>query len=236
MSVLGLLKKDQILQPIHSELKMTGPTILYLPTEIHLLIARHLDSLSLLRLKITCRLFRTRTPSLDVPQMLQVEESVFGCQKGLYTCVDCMRLRPRAAFADNMIKKKKAKWASHAGRRFCVDCGTNPRTIRYSRGSHVVIEGRQHVVCLSCGAFREAAVEGGRNMSQCHRCRSLSRAIKQRAEEQRAREERARLQAERAMRRARRRQVWGSDSDYSDDIPPSPTWSELRMDLVSSLW
>lgn len=162
--------------------------------------------------------------------MLEVEVSGFGKQKDLYTCRDCLRLRSKARFADNMVKKKKARSAVDAGKRFCVDCGIHPRhgTTRYTRGSHILIQGEQYVVCRSCGTFSDAAVEGGRNMSECQRCRSFSRAIEQRTEEYRARQERANIRAEQSMRRARRREILGSDyEDSDDDIPPSPTWYEI---------
>lgn len=197
---------------------MAGFTILDLPTEILQLIVQYLDSLSLLRLKITCRDFHAITPPLSVAQMLQVEKSAFGRQKGLYTCGDCMRLRPKKAFADAMIKKK-ARWSRYAGKRFCVDCGTNPRPgfTRYSRGSHIVIEGQQHVVCFLCGAFREAAVEGGRNMSQCQLCYSSPVAIEQRAEEQRA---------QRKIRRAGNNGVRVAEDNV--DLIPRPGLSQIR--------
>lgn len=212
-------------------------TLLDLPTEIHQLIAQCLDFPSLIRLKTICRHFHTLISPLSVDQMLEVEVSAFGWQKDLYTCRDCLRLRPRAKFADNMIRKKKAKLAVDAEKRFCVDCGINPRqgTTRYTLGSHIVIQGEQYVICRSCGVFREAAVERGRNMSECQRCWSFSRANEQRAEEIRARQERARLRAEQATRRARRRELWGSDyEDSEDDMAPSPTWSEIQMEMIQS--
>ncbi|KAL2783322.1 hypothetical protein BJX66DRAFT_318743 [Aspergillus keveii] len=222
---------------------MAGPiTLLDLPNEIHQLIAQCLDFPSLIQLKRVCRHFHALIPQLSVSQMLEVEVSDFGWEKGLYTCRDCLRLRPRARFADNMIRRKKAKFGVDAGKRFCVDCGINPRqgTTRYTRGSHVVIQGEPYVICRSCGIFREAAIEKGRSMSECQRCWSYLRAMEQRAEENRAREVRARLRAEqraeRASRRARRRELWGSSGseDSEDGVPPSPTWSEIQMEIIQS--
>lgn len=68
-------------------------------------------------------------------------------------------------------------------------------------------------------------------MSECYRCRRFSRASEQQAEEYRAKLERARLRAEQTKRKARRRALWGSDYESDEeDIPPSPTWSEMMMD------
>lgn len=89
-------------------------TLLDLPTEIHQLIAQCLDFGSLMRLKMTCRHFHALIPPLRLDQMLEVEISDIGKQKDLYTCRDCLRLRPRAKFADKMVKKKKAKFATGA--------------------------------------------------------------------------------------------------------------------------
>lgn len=212
-------------------------TLLDLPAEIHQLIAECLDFPSRIRLKLVCQHFYALLPPLNLSQMLEVEVSAFGMQKDLYTCRDCLRLRPRARFADNMVKRKRAKFAVDAKKRFCVDCGVNarPGTTRYTRGSQIVIQGEQYVICRSCGVFREAAVEGGRNMSECRHCRLYSREIERRLEEYRERQERARLRSEQAMRRARRRELWGSEyEDSEEDIPPSPTWSEIQMDMVQS--
>ncbi|KAA8641666.1 F-box domain protein [Aspergillus tanneri] len=186
---------------------------------------------------MVCRHFHALFPPLSLDQMLEVEASPFGEQKDLYTCRDCLRLRPRSKFADNRVKKKRARFAVDAGRRFCVDCGVNARqgTTRYTRGSHIIIQGEQYVICRSCGAFREAAVEGGRNMSECRHCRLFSREIEQRAKEYRARQDRARLRAEQAMRRARSCELWGSEYEDSEDgISSSPTWSEIQMDMIQS--
>ncbi|KAE8324450.1 hypothetical protein BDV39DRAFT_180516 [Aspergillus sergii] len=212
-------------------------TLLDLPTEIHQHIAQCLDFPSLIQLKLVCQHFYALLPPLSFNRMLEVEVSAFGMQKDLYTCGDCLRLRPRARFADNMVKKKRAKFAVGAKKRFCVDCGVNARqgTTRYTRGSQIIVQGEQYVICRSCGAFREAAVEGGRNMSECRHCRLFSREIERRAEEYRAQQERARLRVEQAMRRARSRELWGSEyEDSEDDISSSPTWSEREMDMIQS--
>lgn len=212
-------------------------TFLKLPTEVHALVAECLDLPSRMQLRKVCRYFLELIPQLSIHEMLKVEVSAFGIQKDLYTCGDCLRLRPRAKFADNMVKKKKARFAINAEKRFCVECGINPGkgTTRYTRGSLIVVQGESFALCRSCGSFSEAAVEGGRNICECKRCRLFSRAIEQRAEEYRARQERARLRAEQALQRTRRREIWGSEYEYSeDDISTSPTWSDIQMEMIQS--
>lgn len=198
---------------------MAGFTILDLPTEILQLIVQYLDSLSLLRLKMTCRDFHALTPPLSVAQMLQVEESAFGRQKELYTCGDCMRLRPKKAFADAMFWRRRGRSGSNAGRRFCVECGLKPGSdgAQYTPGSQIAIEGKRYVVCRLCAVFRDAAVEGGRNVSHCQLCYSSPVAIEQRAEEQRA---------QRKIRRAGNNGVRVAE-DYVDLIP-RPGLSQIR--------
>ncbi|KAI9371065.1 hypothetical protein BJX61DRAFT_512828 [Aspergillus egyptiacus] len=214
-------------------------TLLDLPNEIHYLIAQCLDFPSLIRLKIVCWHFHALIPRLSISQMLEVEVSDFGRQKDLYTCRDCFCLRPRARFADNMIRKKKAKFAVDAGKRFCVDCGINPRpgTTRYCRGSHIAIQGLQYVVCESCGVFGEAGVEEGSNMSKCQRCWSIIKERERRVEENEGQQERARLQAERASRRARLRELWGSspsNSDSEENVSPYSSWYEAHREMIQS--
>lgn len=132
-----------------------------------------------------------------------------------------------------MVSKKRAKcFASpDARKRFCIDCGITPApgtgARRYCPGTHIVIHGEQFVVCRTCWEFSEAAVEDGRNTSECPRCRPASRAREQRA--RRIAEKSAQQQAERLRleRKARRREVMGSEYE---DTEYSPTESELWFD------
>lgn len=71
-------------------------------------------------------------------------------------------------------------------------------------------------------------------MDECRDCRLQSRFLERRAEEHKARQKEAWERAERAMRRAKGREMWGSDyEDRADYIPPSPTWSE-EMDMLQA--
>jgi hypothetical protein len=207
-----------------------------LPIEILLIIAQYLDAFSLIWLQRSCRLFREIIPSPTHLELIEAEKAHFGIENDLYACRDCLRLRPRAKFADNMVKRQKAKWGDNSTERWCVECGLNPRlgTNRYTAGNIITILGEPNVICLKCREFRQAASENGRPLFVCQVCRRSTRAIEERAEADRERRERARLRAEQAARRARRREVWGSASDSDDIIRPSPTSSEEYMDMVQA--
>lgn len=190
--------------------EMAKCTIFSLPRETHEVIIDYLDPPDHLHLRAVSQSFRELIPPLRIQQLLQVEVSDFGLTKDLYTCRDCMRLRPRAKFADNMVKRKKAKAGAEAGKRFCVECGTSPNpnpllpgTSRYTRGCHVVILGEQHVVCYSCGRFSLAAGDRGVYTDECRDCRLQETFLEQWAEAHKARQK----QAGRPMRRTKDREI-----------------------------
>ncbi|KAJ5614582.1 hypothetical protein N7528_008236 [Penicillium herquei] len=210
-------------------------TICDLPTEILLIVAHHLDAFSLIWLQRSCQLFRGIIPSPTHLDIIEAETTQFGTENDLYACQDCLRLRPRTKFADNMVKRKKAKGGHNAKERWCVDCGINPRpgTNRYTAGNIITVLGEPYVICLRCRKFREGASDTGKPLFVCYFCWRSTRLIEEHAEAERARQERARLRAEQAKRRARRREMWDSASD-SDEIPPSPTPSEEYMDMIQA--
>lgn len=215
----------------------TPATLPNLPADLHLLIMQHLDTMHIMRMRMMSSALYARIPPPSVDELVELERTVFRGESGLYTCGVCLRLRPREKFTDKMVSKKRAKcFASpDAGKRFCIDCGITPApetgARRYCPGAHIVIQGEQFVVCRTCWEFSEAAVEDGRNTSECPRCRPESRAREQRArgiaEEERARQDAERLHLEKKRRRARRREVMGSE--YEDSLY-SPTESELWFD------
>jgi hypothetical protein len=209
-----------------------------LPNEIQQHIIDYLDFPSNVLLKMTCRYFNTFITALGHGELMEAETSDFCLQKDLYACRDCLRLRTKTTFADNVVRKRRGRYRIDSAKRFCVDCGVNPRegTTRYCAGSQIVMQGELYVICGSCRTFAKGArTEEGRNTSVCQRCWSFSRAIRQRDEEHHARQERARLRAEQALKRAQKRKIWGSEYETSDDdISPSPTWSDIQFDMVQA--
>ncbi|OJD25928.1 hypothetical protein ACJ73_02704 [Blastomyces percursus] len=165
-----------------------------LPAEILHIIAQNLDAFSLIRLRSSCRDLRESIPSLPIGRLIEAERTEFGTQNDLYACRDCLRLRPRANFADKMVKKSKSKWGYNDVDRWCVDCGINPRpgTNRYTRGNHIVILGEPHGICLRCRQFKRGALIDGK----CHVCRPSIVETGLQDVFDRAQRERARLRAE----------------------------------------
>jgi hypothetical protein len=210
-----------------------------LPNEINQQhIIDYLDFPSNVLLKMTCGHFNAFITALGHRELMEAETSDFCLQKDLYACCDCLRLRTKTKFADNIARKRRGRSRIDSAKRFCVDCGVNPRegTTRYTAGSHIVVQGELYVICRSCRIFAKGAgTEGGRNISVCQRCWEFSRAIRLRDEEHHARQERARLRAEQALKRAQKREIWGSEYETSDDdISPSPTWSDIQLEMVQA--
>lgn len=111
---------------------MAPTSLCVLPTEILLMIAGHLDLFSRILLRCSSRLFRGTIPPPTHMELVEAETSQFGIQNALYACQDCLRLRPGAEFADNMLNKSKAKSGCNVRLRWCVDCGLKPASRHYS--------------------------------------------------------------------------------------------------------
>jgi hypothetical protein len=157
-------------------------SILKIPTELKLLIIQNLDLVDQICLKMTCQTFNTLIPRLAMPQLLEVERSAYGTQEGKerYACKDCLRILPKTAFGDQMVKDKKGKNGTYRENRFCVQCGINPRpgTTRYSRGDCIERQGEHFVVCLRCAKYGRGAVEGLCKLAVCQSCRVFLRAAR----------------------------------------------------------
>jgi len=218
-------------------------SLLGLPSELHSEIVENLSFPDNVNLQRTCRYFRGLI-EFDHTAQVEAESSPYAVAKDIYACVGCRRLRPAHKFADNMLGAKRRKGGPKASKRFCVECGTAPHQKEfiqgYSPGTHISIQRVHHVICCSCRRFdRGGKDEQGRNISYCQSCTAENErfraALAQRTEEHKMAQERARLRSEQAQRRAARRTVWGSDHDESSDgVEPSPTWSELHMDIIQA--
>jgi hypothetical protein len=202
-------------------------SLLRLPTELKLLIIQNLDLVDQICLKMTCQPFNALIPRLAMPQLLEVELSPYATQSGKerYACKDCLRLLPKTAFGDQMVKGKKGKNGTYRENRFCVQCGINPRpgTTRYSRGACIERQGEHFVVCLRCAKYGRGAVEGLCKLAVCQGCRMFLRAAEVRDEERTAK-------AEQSIRRVERRLRYGSEYEDSDlEYCYSPAWSDDGM-------
>lgn len=188
-------------------------SLLGLPTELQDYVIQYLDFPDVIFLKMTCRRFNSLIRPLNHGELLKAEHSIYSTDRRIYACRDCLRLRPASKFADNMLAAIRIKGRFlyfTAARRFCVECGVNPRngaTARYSPGSHIVVQGVHYVICQTCKCFkRGVTVAPGINISKCRNCWQVEmRELEQRQKQQ----ERARQQLEHAARMNRRRRRSG---------------------------
>ena len=218
---------------------MEPASFLGLPAELH---GRVIDNLSFpdnVSLKATCRYFRDLVVFGHAEQ-LKAESTPYAISRDLYACSGCSRLRHSRKFADNMLKRRRRRNGPGAHGRFCVECGTTPRegtcSTRYTPGAHIQLRGAHHVICLDCRRFSEGAMDAeGTARSFCPACWERREGFREGIARRQEEHERRRLREEQVRRREARRAVWGSEYENSDDGPePSPTPSELYMDMVQA--
>jgi hypothetical protein len=222
---------------------MAASSLLALPLELQEQVFQELGFPDNISLSMTCRHFWATTKPLTHKQLLLAERTEFAIGKDIYTCRDCLRLRPASKFADKMTKRKRGRLGSKNHKRFCVECGlkSGPRNTGYTRGSRIMIQGVCHVICIRCGEFGEGSDDSS-GLSDCWTCGARRREIREFNEELRRREEkfqRGRLRAERIAarerRRERRRELFGSDNSMdSDDSSASLTSSEDQLEMIQA--
>ncbi|KAL4915873.1 hypothetical protein BDW62DRAFT_203176 [Aspergillus aurantiobrunneus] len=144
-----------------------------LPPELHLLVSSYLAFPDYVNLKTTCSYFYKLIPTLTHAQLLDAETTDFAVARDLYACRYCRRLRPAGAFADRMLCQGRGRRGRNAKRRFCVNCGLQPRgedgEARYGRGAMIVIRGRLYGICNECRRFGPGfRADGGR--LRCKMC------------------------------------------------------------------
>lgn len=180
------------------DIKVTSPSakngnasLLDIPTELKLHIIQNRDALDQVHLKMTCRTFNELIPRPAMKQLLKLEISTFAMREGkdLHACTDCLRLLPRTDFADQMVKGKRGKFGTHREKRFCIQCGINPRPgiTRYSRGACIDQQGERFVICWHRGKYERGDVEEENNIASCKGCQSILRDWKRCEEEKKAR-------------------------------------------------
>jgi hypothetical protein len=93
-----------------NQLLLALPPLLRIPTELHLEITSHLDDqkskddgFSLLRLRLTNRLFYTLIPASTHAMLLRLESSRFAKVRKLFACRFCVRLRCRRDFVHEVV-------------------------------------------------------------------------------------------------------------------------------------
>lgn len=150
---------------------MTKPaSLMGLPTELQLLIAEQLSFPESNGLKYANRHFYTIVKPLRGCDLRSEERSPFGVASGLFACKDCLRLRRSFRFADQMRKGKRGKNGSEGYKRFCLDCGLNPKpgTSRYTAGNRIVLQGNTYLLCLDCNELKPGTDDPNENI--CRDC------------------------------------------------------------------
>jgi hypothetical protein len=127
---------------------------------------------------MTNRHFRALIKPPTHAELLEAETTGWAEARGLFSCMDCLRLRRRRKFADAMTKGPKGKRGKEPHKRFCLDCGLNPMpgTTRYSPGSEMKVGGLRYVLCKDCQSYRIGAGSPGSGL--CTRCWTTDREIR----------------------------------------------------------
>lgn len=154
------------------------------------MIAKRLSFPENINLKVTNRYFYNLVKQPSHQDLLEAELSQYALRRQLFACMDCVRLLPAAKFADTMRTKKKRKGGQKSHRRFCVQCGMNPKpmTGRYSPGSRIVIHGNVQVMCIRCRKLKKGVADG-----MVNHCEDCWNRVEDRQTDQWTREERRRL-------------------------------------------
>ena len=118
-----------------------GPSLLGLPLELQEQILEDLAFPEIICLKITCAWFNSIIPPATCSEILQAETTEMAERKDVYTCHECVRLRPVSKFGDMMTKKKKKRGGINAAKRLCLDCVATPGIVRSIRKAPVRVPG-----------------------------------------------------------------------------------------------
>jgi hypothetical protein len=185
------------------EVVVTKSRLLALPGELKKNIIDVLDIPSKLALRITSRDFFLLIKPATHKDLMAIEKSVWAIQRGLYTCMDCTRLRPSCKFADAMRKGSKGLNGKKPHRRFCIDCGLHPKlhTTRYSPGAEITVNDKRYVLCKKCRNYTANVVSIGSGL--CGECHPLPITVGP------------------SRRRSSARKRWRRD--YEDDFP----WEDM---------
>src|SRR5438034_6031070 len=156
--------------PTAQYMPFNSSTLLSLPVELHIWIVNLCDIPSKLALRMTNRHFRALIKPPTHAQLLEAEKTRWAEVRDLFSCMDCLRLRLRCKFADAMTKGPKGKRGKEPQKRFCLDCGLNPKlgTTRYSPGSEMKVGGTRFVICKDCRSYEIAGGSPGSGL--CIEC------------------------------------------------------------------
>lgn len=132
---------------------MSSIPLLRLPVEMLRNVTDYLDIQDKARLAMTNRYLRFTLPAPTHSDFLRAEASEWAISKQLYTCRGCIRFRGLHQFADDMRKGARARSASDARSRFCLECGVEQGW--YSEGAKIAIYGKPAVLGRLCSGFTD---------------------------------------------------------------------------------
>lgn len=171
---------------LHLTMAASKSPLMELPTEIHLLIIRDLFFRDRISLRMTCIYFHEIIPPLNLEDLLEAETSDYAMMKDLYACRYCLRLLPTYEFADKMLRRRRSKHGPDAYKRFCVECGLEPRNgaARYGPGARITVQGAAHIICRLCREFHPDVSYRARFTCICEHCWCTERERQRQREQQ----------------------------------------------------
>jgi len=132
---------------------MPSTPFLRLPVEMLRNVTDYLEIQDQARLSMTNRYLRFTLPAPTHSDFLIAEAREWAISKQLYTCKGCVRFRGLHQFADDMRKGARARSASDARSRFCLECGVERGW--YSEGAKIAIYGKPAVLGRLCSGFTD---------------------------------------------------------------------------------
>ena len=215
------------------------------PTELHQHIGLFLDFLDLHSLRSTCRVFHDclPTPIITAIHLADGElDDGYASRNDLWSCYECQRLRPADRFTDASRKSPKSRSGKACETRFCVSCGRKSFNegqpgggVRYRSGTQLDIKKKPHILCPRCEAVKRRGEFDGKFAEVRVECFAPTKRFRQglqhREREAREKEQRTGIREAQAERRRLRREMWGSDYDFSDDDIPESETALVQLDV-----
>ncbi|KAK6502756.1 hypothetical protein TWF481_007803 [Arthrobotrys musiformis] len=169
-------------------------TIFSLPIELLLAVSTDLTPASIISLRMTCRSLRDRLEPLipngyrvTMNDLLEIETwpeyhpalmrplaAQYPDSNDYFACSNCLTLKSADAFADNMMKGRRGKFANESttnkSSRLCITCGIERGV--YAPGTKLYHGGAKRIygfVCETCSGFEEFQ-NGGSEGTICSGC------------------------------------------------------------------
>ncbi|EEP81177.1 predicted protein [Uncinocarpus reesii 1704] len=174
----------------------SAPSLIDLPTDIHVQLVSYLDFRDLQMLRATSTYFRSlfseseitkaRRDYIQALQQKEVDEVLMDQERKLsvqtlgavpennepdlrLTCYTCLRLLSTQNFADTQVMRRRRKGHADAWKRFCNECAIQEN--RWEPGITLSFQRRTMIYCRRCRAIRRVpANETLRTFGLCQDC------------------------------------------------------------------